>query len=407
MRQRAKLLLWFVLYCLAGLPANLPAQQTAPNPTPFVVPAGLEPAVEFWKKVFSEYSLSQLIFFDPLDMSKIYEVIDVGEGNRPDAYIDAERARIAAANGVDIERVKAQRGVKERTAAGIQRSGRYIARIQQIFIDRGLPPELTYLPIVESSYDIGARSSVGAVGIWQFMPRTGREYMRVNSLVDERRDPIESSRAAAAYLKQAYETLGSWPLAITSYNFGQGGMARAVADVGSDNLVDLIEKYDHPYWGFAPKHFYAEFLAAVEIGSNVQQYFPGLVLDPAVEIKEIESNGKTTLAYLAKSSGMSREEFLAWNPALSPKARVVPAGYLIKLPVDRNAPPIVAVAQVQETPRPRRPQPQVVHHRVRRGETVYEIARRYGASVENILQINGLRKAHLLKAGTTLRIPKI
>ena len=408
MRQRAKLLLWFVLYGLGGLPASLPAQQTTPNATSFVVPAGLEPAVEFWKKVFSEYSLSQLIFFDPLDMSKIYEVIDVGEGNRSDAYIDAERARIAEANGVDIERVKAQRGVKERTAAGIKRSGRYIAQIQQIFINRGLPPELTYLPIVESSYDIGARSSVGAVGIWQFMPRTGREYMRVNSLVDERRDPIESSRAAAAYLKQAYETLGSWPLAITSYNYGQGGIARAVADVGSDNLVDLIEKYDHPYWGFAPKHFYAEFLAAVEIGTNVPQYFPELVLDSAVEIREIESNGKATLAYLAKSSGMSREEFLAWNPALAPNARVVPAGYLIKLPVDRNAPPIVAVAEVQETPRRRpQPQPQVVHHRVRRGETIYEIARRYGASVENILQINGLRKAHLLKAGTTLRIPKI
>ena len=406
MRQRAKLLLWCVLYCLAGLPASLPAQ-TAPNPTAFVVPAGLEPAVEFWKKVFSEYSLSQLIFFDPLDMSKIYEVTDVGEGNRSDAYIDAERARIATANGVDIERVKAQRGVKERTAAGIKRSGRYIARIQQIFIDRDLPPELTYLPIVESSYDIGARSSVGAVGIWQFMPRTGREYMRVNSSIDERRDPIESSRAAAAYLKQAYETLGSWPLAITSYNFGQGGMARAVADVGSDNLVDLIAKYEHPYWGFAPKHFYAEFLAAVEIGTNVPQYFPGLVLDPAVEMKEIESTGKATLAYLAKSSGMSREEFLAWNPAIAPNARVIPAGYLIKLPVDRNTPSIVEVAQVQETPRRPQPQPQVVHHRVRRGETVYEIARRYGASVENILQINGLRTAHLLKAGTTLRIPKI
>ena len=135
--------------------------------------------MEFWKSVFSEYSVFQLIFFDPLDMTKIYEVIEVGEDNRPDGYIDGERARIAAENGVDIERVRAQRGIKERTAAGIKRSGRYIAQIQQIFSERGLPIELTYLPIVESSYDIGARSSVGAVGIWQFMPRTGREYMRV------------------------------------------------------------------------------------------------------------------------------------------------------------------------------------------------------------------------------------
>ena len=328
-------------------------------------------------------------------MSKIYEVVDVGEDSRSNDYINGERARIAAANGVDIERVKAQRGMKERTAAGIKRSGRYISQIKQIFKDRGLPPELTYLPIVESSYDMGARSSVGALGIWQFMPRTGREYMRVNSVVDERLDPIESSRAAASYLQQAYEFLGSWPLAITSYNYGKGGMARAVAEVGSDNLVDLIEKYNHPNWGFAPKHFYAEFLAAVEIGMNLQQYFPGLELDAPVEIREVELNNKTTLAALISSSGLSREEFLGWNPALTPTSRIVPAGYRMKLPMDRTTPPLVTVAQVQQATRQPResPQAQVVHHRVRRGETLYDIARRYGASVENILQINGLRKA--------------
>jgi membrane-bound lytic murein transglycosylase D len=407
MQRIAKPLLWVVLYMLAALPASLPAQQVSSTSSPFVVPAGLEPAVEFWKRVFSEFGRSQLIFFDPLDMSKIYEVVEVGEDNRTNAYIDDERARIAAANGVDIERVRAQRGIKERTAAGIKRSGRYISQIQRIFSERGLPIELTYLPIVESSYDMGARSSVGALGIWQFMPRTGREYMRVNSLVDERRDPIESSRAAAAYLRQAYDSLGSWPLAITSYNYGQGGMARAVAQVESDNLVELIEKYEHPYWGFAPKHFYAEFLAAVEIGSNVSQYFPDLVLDQAVEMKETEVTGKPSLSSLISSSGLSRAEFLAWNPALSPTARTVPAGYRVKLPIDRAtpAPPMVAFAQVQSSARPA--QTQVVHHRVRRGETIYEIARRYGASVENILQINGLRKANILKAGSTLRIPKI
>jgi len=414
MRDTAKWFLLLVLGLLVSLPSTAAAQISSLQTSPFVLPAGLEPAVEFWKKVFSEVSLSQLIYFDPSDMSKIYEVVDVGEESRSNDYINGERARIAAANGVDIERVKAQRGVKERTAAGIKRSGRYISQIKQIFKDRGLPPELTYLPIVESSYDISARSSVGALGIWQFMPRTGREYMRVNSIVDERRDPIESSRAAASYLQQAYEVLGSWPLAITSYNYGKGGMARAVEEVGSENLVDLIEKYNHPNWGFAPKHFYAEFLAAVEIGMNLQQYFPGLELDAPVEIREVELNNKTTLAALISSSGLSRDEFLGWNPALTPTSRIVPAGYRMKLPMDRGTPPLVTVAEVQQTARQpqvqqaaRQPQAQVVHHRVRRGETLYDIARRYGASVENILQINGLRKAQLIKVGTTLRIPKI
>jgi membrane-bound lytic murein transglycosylase D len=415
MKQR-----WLFSLCfgfLVLLPLRVTADSQPPQQSPFPVPAGLESAVEFWKKVFTEYSLSQLIYFDPLDMSRIYEVNEVGEGSRSNDYINAERERIAAANGVDIERVKAQRGIKERTAAGLKRSGRYIAQIQQIFRDRDLPPELTYLPVVESSYDIYARSSVGAMGIWQFMPRTGREYMRVTAAVDERRDPFESSRAAASYLKQAYELLGSWPLAITSYNYGQAGMARAVAAVGSDNLVDLIQRYEHPNWVFAPKQFYAEFLAAVEIGTNLNKYFPDLGLDAPVEIREVALNNSTPLVTVINSSGLSRDEFLGWNPALGSATRVVPAGYRVKLPVDRTMEPLVTVAQSQQAARQpqlqhksqRQPQPksQMVHHRVKRGETVIEIAKRYGASVERILQINGIRKAHLVKVGTTLRIPKI
>ena len=409
MKQR-----WLISLCfgfLVLLPLRVTAESEPPKQSPFPVPVGLEPAIEFWKKVFTEYSLSQLIYFDPLDMSKIYEVNEVGEGSRSNDYINAERERIAAANRVDIERVKAQRGIKERTAAGLKRSGRYIAQIQQIFRDHDLPPELTYLPVVESSYDIYARSSVGALGIWQFMPRTGREYMRVTAAVDERRDPFESSRAAASYLKQAYELLGSWPLAITSYNYGQAGMARAVAAVGSDNLVDLIQKYEHPNWVFAPKQFYAEFLAAVEIGTNLNKYYPDLRLDAPVEIKEVALNSSTALTTVINSSGLSRDEFLGWNPALGSATRVVPAGYRVKLPVDRTMAPLVTVAQIQQSarqPQPNaQPKAQMVHHRVKRGETVIEIAKRYGASVERILQINGIRKAHLVKVGTTLRIPKI
>lgn len=395
------------LSLLLLLPLRVNAESSQPVPTPFPLLAGLEASVEFWKRVFTEFSLSQLVYFDPLDMSRIYEVVEVGEGSRSEQYINAERARIAAANGVAIERVRAQRGVKERTAAGLKRSGRYLAQIQQIFRERGLPVELSYLPIVESSFEIHARSSVGALGIWQFMPRTGRQYMRVTAAVDERRDPLESSRAAASYLKEAYELLGSWPLAITSYNFGQAGMARAVAEVGSDNLVDLIAKHNHPYWGFAPKQFYAEFLAAVDIGANVKKYFPDLEPDSPVEIKEVELERATPIASVIKTSGLSRDEFLGWNPALNPSVRLLPAGYRVKLPAERTAEPLVAVAQIQREARQPQPKAQVVHHRVKRGETIFEIAKRYGASVERILQANGIRKAHLVRAGSTLVIPKI
>ena len=421
MKQLSRWLLTLLISHLAFLPAQAMAQRTPSTTNPFPTPAGLEPAVEFWKKVFTEYSLSQLVFFDPLDMSKIYEVLEVGEDNRSNQYIDGERSRIAAANGVDIERVKAQRGVRERTADGLKRAGRYLAQMQQVFIDRGLPPELSYLPVVESSYDMTARSFVGAVGIWQFMPATGRSYMRVDRLIDERRDPLESTRAAAAYLDQAYGSLGSWPLAITSYNYGQAGMARAVAEVGSSNLVDLIQRYNHPYWGFAPKHFYAEFLAAVEIGKNFTQYFPGIEQDAARRIQEVTLASNTSLSTAISSTGLSQEEFLEWNPALSTQVRVLPAGYRVKVPADRSVEPIVEVVQVnyQASPLGSRQvasaqsqqrqalKAQVIHHRVQRGETLIQIAQRYGASVQRILQVNGIRQAHLVRAGITLRIPRV
>jgi membrane-bound lytic murein transglycosylase D len=283
-----------------------------------------------------------------------------------------------------------------------------------------LPPELCFLPVVESSYDISARSFVGAVGIWQFMPATGKSYMRVNRQIDERRDPLESTRAAAAYLDQAYGALGSWPLAVTSYNYGQAGMARAVAEIGSSNLLDLIQRYNHPNWGFAPKQFYAEFLAAVEVGQNFDHYFPGVVQDAPRKIQEIALASNTSLGTAIKSTGLSQAEFLEWNPALSANLRVLPAGYRVKLPADRSAEPILEVARTNyQTPdkaprqiasaQPQRQasQDRVIHHRVKRGETLIQIAQRYGASVQRILQANGIRKAHLLRAGITLRIPTL
>jgi len=388
---------------LAFAPGNTQAQIKPGTEDPFPLLPGLESAVEFWKKIFSEYSSSQLVYFDPLDMSRIYEVVDVGEDNRTDEYINGERQRIAGASGVDIERVKAQRGIKERTAAGLKRSGRHIAQMQQIFRDRGLPVELTYLPVVESSYDIYARSNVGALGMWQFMRTTGRQYMRVDRSIDERRDPIESTRAAAAFLQQSYDILGTWPLAITAYNYGPGGMARAVAEIESDNLVDLIRQHRHPYWGFAPKNFYAEFLAAVEIGKNVNQYFPDLQLDSPIAIKEIDLKSSVSLLALAKSTGLTQDQLLGWNPALSAQTRSVPAGYRVKVPVDSTMQPVIEVARRQ----PQEQQPQMVRHQVKRGETLFQIARRYGASVERILQINGMRKSHRLQAGTTLLVPRL
>ncbi len=398
---------WFfslLLCCLAFSPALARAQTDASTEANFPLLSGLEDAVEFWKKIFAEYSTSQLIFVDPLDLTKIYEVMEVGEENRPKDFIKEQRERVAAAHGVALERVKAQRGIKERTIAGLKRSGRYMTQIEQIFRERGLPLELTYLPLVESSFDVNARSYAGALGMWQFMRATGRQFMRVNRYIDERRDPIESTRAAASFLSQSYELLGNWPLAITSYNYGPAGMVRAVEQVQSENLVDLIRDFSHSRWGFAPKNFYAEFLAAIEIGMNVHRFFPGIEIDPPLAIREIELQKSTSLGALAKTTGLTQQQLLGWNPALTSRTRVVPAGYRVKVPVDATREPIVQVAQSRRGGKER---PWVVRHRVKRGDTLLHIAQRYGASVERILELNGLTRPNFLRVGTTLLIPRL
>src|SRR5712692_4491652 len=403
MKRYAQWLLTLLLGLVILSPAATSAQQTVQPEPSFPIIPGLEKAVDFWKKVFTEYSLSQLIFFDPVDMGKIYEVLDVGEANRSQTYIDGERARIAAAYGVEVGRIQAQRGVRERTLAGLKLSGRYMQHIEQIFREKNLPVELGYLPLVESSFNINARSFAGATGMWQFMQVTGKEHrLRVDRVIDERKDPLESTRAAASLLNQNYQVLGNWPLALTAYNYGAGGLARAVAERQSDNLVELIQEYNHPYWGFAPKNFYAEFLAAVDIAKNMNLYFPGIELDMPLAVQEIELKKSVSLSVLAKSNGLTHSQLLGWNPALSAQIRSVPAGYRVKVPLDSKIEPMVLVMQSRA-----QEQPPVVRHRVKRGETLMQIARRYGASVDRILQINGMRKTHLLQVGMTLLIPKV
>ena len=412
MQRAARWLLAPLLALTLVLPGTTRAQSNSSEPFPLL--PGLEKPVEFWKRIFAHYSTSQMVYFDPFDMAKIYEVQDVGEVSRTSDDITAERSRIAAAHGVDIDRVKAQRGIRERTELGIKRSGRYMEYIRRVFRERGLPEELGYLPLVESSFNINARSSAGAMGMWQFMRVTGKQYMRVDRNVDERIDPIQSTRAAAAYLDQAHRSLGNWPLAITSYNYGPGGIARAVAEIGSDNLVDLINQYYHPNWGYAPKNFYAEFLAAVEIGKNYQQYFPGLELDAPANFREVAVRRGSSVAALAKNSGLTLEEFLVWNPGISRKARTVPAGYQMKLPSGDGTTAPLEIAQITSAKPDKRigqkaqrvAKTQVVRHRVKRGETVAQIARRYGASVERILEANGIHRANLLQVGALLLIPR-
>lgn len=319
----------FLILALAMGPGILPAQ-----PSPFPTPAGLEGAVEFWKQIFTRYSFTEVVLFDPLDPGTIYSVVRAPDNDQGRALVEKERARIVADyNLVDEDkRVRSQRGAKEPFAEGLRKSGRYIDEMRRIFREEGVPQELTYLPLVESSFNIHARSGAGAVGMWQFMAETGKKFLRIDGAVDERRDPMASTRAAARLLKQNHRLLGSWPLAITAYNHGTEGIFRAVKAVQSDDLVELIRRYQSPTFGFASKNFYAEFLAVVEIATRRDFYFPFLRVHQPLSFRQVEVKRPAPLQGLLKSAAISQTEFFNWNPALDAEIKAIPADYRVNLP---------------------------------------------------------------------------
>lgn len=303
----------------------------------FAVLPGLEGAVAFWKQIFTRYGAGEIVFFDPFDHGKIYSVLRVPDTDEGRALVERERARILANYDLNEEdgRVKTQRGAKEQFMAGLTISGRYVSQMRQIFRDEGLPVELAYLPLVESSFNVRARSTAGAVGMWQFMPDTGKKFLRITDAVDERRDPLLSTRAAARLLGENRKLLGNWPLAITAYNHGTEGIFRAIDVVGTRDLVEIIRRYQSPTFGFASKSFYAEFLAAADIARNSEVHFPSLRPHPPLSLHEIELKRQVSIQSLLKPAAVSESDFFEWNPALSPTTTMIPAGYRVKVPPEK------------------------------------------------------------------------
>ncbi len=279
----------------------------------FPRPKTLEPQVKFWRNVYSTWGRSQVAIHDDLYLNVVYEVLDLPgfnlEGmtasqkdyvNERMAYwrdrlqnleakvssrlpLSSDDQRVAnlfAQNEEGLasvqgasERLRYQRGIREKFRRGLELSGMYESRFREIFRRAGLPEDLAYLPHVESSYQANARSSAGALGVWQFTAGAARMFMNGDDSVRARLDPIASAYGAARYLSYAYGKLGSWPLAVTSYNHGIGGMQRAKTLYGQ-NFSRIVKDYDHPLFGFASRNYYAEFLAAREIASQPERFFP-------------------------------------------------------------------------------------------------------------------------------------
>ncbi len=231
--------------------------------------------------------------------------------------------------------LRSQRGQREYIGKGLEVASKYLPYAEEEFKRQGLMPELARIAFIESSFNLQALSKVGASGVYQVMPETGRDYLIVSGEIDERNDPIKASRAAAKLLAMNYKILGEWPLAITAYNHGVGGISRAMREMGTNDIVKLINHYDGDNFGFASKNFYSGFLGLLTTLKNSPKLFPEV--RPAEPLKfEAVQVGGMELADVRLKYKLRNGVLAQLNPDISKSFfqndGVFPERYLLKIP---------------------------------------------------------------------------
>lgn len=324
----------------------------------FTVPAGMEKQVQFWVDIYTKYSSDQGVIHDADNIEHVYEIVDL-KGLKTDREkqkkVDEVKKVIAAklTSNEEKERLRFQLGQKDRMQAAIFYSGRYLEDMENIFREANLPVELTRLAFVESSFNIMARSKVGASGLWQIMPYTARPYKMISPVVDKRNHPLEATKLAAKLLRQNFSMLDSWPLAITGYNHGPTGVLKMTREYKTRNLPELIENVrSRKSFGFASRNFYASFLAALEVEKNAKKYFSIVTWALPLNSQELKLpvsvNYKEIVSWFDGDDGRAQ----IFNPHLTYKARkgyAIPAKTVIAVPKDKYNLALISLARKDRT----------------------------------------------------------
>lgn len=324
----------------------------------FAIPKGMEKQVQFWIDIYTKYSSTQGVIHDSENVEKVYQVVNF-EGLSTEAEkqkkIDEVKEQIGKKlSNEEKDRLRYQLGQKDRMQDAIYYSGRYIEEMEKIFRAEKVPIELVRLAFVESSFNIMARSKVGASGLWQIMPYTAKPYRMISSSVDRRNHPMEATKVAAKLLRQNYNMLQSWPLAVTGYNHGPTGVLKMTRSYETRDLSELIQNVrSRKSFGFASRNFYASFLAALEVEKNANKYFEQVKWAHPLESQDLKL--PVNVRYkdiLVWFDGDDRKAQL-YNPHITYHARkgksVVPARTVIAVPKDKYNMALISLARKNRT----------------------------------------------------------
>ncbi len=333
------------------------------------------------------------------EVTEFTEPLEVELGNSKYTVVDDRDGHIPLVMNKQVEQyIKffQSRGRKQ-FEIWLNRYAKYSDLIYPILREHDLPEELIYLAMIESGLNPKAYSRANAAGLWQFVYSTGKAYgLKRSWYVDERRDPVKSTHAACGYLKDLFEEFDHWYLALAAYNSGSARVQRAVR---LHQTSDFWQLHSLPR---ETRNYIPYFLAAAIIGSNPEKYGFSMPEQDPLTYDEVVLEKSADLTVLARSAGISLRTLQEYNPELRQSATPADGSYVLKLPKGRKD---MFTENFNAIPENERFAPTFITHRVRSGESLWTISRKYHVSVHDLAAVNKIRNRHKIKIGQKLKIP--
>ncbi len=369
----------------------------------FPVPPTVSQQARFWEAIFKRYPASSIVIHDALHPHIVIDIIDFKvfadrfKNGRPynrremDLVIQRYMKRYqealarlrkegpsAVRAGAMEKRVhqvysedksaladmlagkvqlRAQRGLADDFKIAVTRAKKYLPYMEKTFREKGLPVDLTRIVFVESMFNVNAVSKVGASGIWQFMPETAHHFLVLNPFVDERNSPFKATQAAAKLLQQNFDLLKNWPLAVTAYNHGTAGIQRAVKNLKTRDLDQIIRSFRSPTFGFASRNYYGEFIAARNVYNAHYYHYEDKSANP-LNVRHIRLPKRMTISQVIEMTNLSADTIQKYNQCLKASAfskhRDTPLPNNFVLTVPKESAPSVerAFSKISYAPKP-------------------------------------------------------